>query len=115
MKIERTKNNFINLEKEEDIRKLSRKLNIEIEKIKELIELKEQLYEKILNQRKLKIYQELSNFINNVLRKKYSQENLLKYLSFHIFIGSTFKLSDIEYLDLPEEDSIVNKVRKLIQ
>lgn len=78
MKIERTKNNFINLEKEEDIRKLSRKLNVEIEKIKELIELKKQLYEKIINQRKLEIYQELSNFINNVLRKKIFSRKFIK-------------------------------------
>ena len=103
--------NFQILIENKDIRnKVKKKFGLDENKLIEIIEKINKFREKISKDEGL--YDEFVKDINE-LRKK--NPEVLKTFIYHLVIGSSFKLEEIERFDLEGEDSILNYIENKLK
>ncbi len=59
-------------------------------------------------------YERIIEFCKN-LANRYNKSECLKYLAYHLAIGSTPKKEEIQYFDFSGEDAIENFLDKLLK
>jgi len=112
------KEGILDLRNDPDRKKLIEKLKISEEILNEALRLNAQFYEKIIKRiaegdSVYEVYEKYVKFVNNFLRPKYGNE-IEKYACYHLFSGSSFKLSSVEYWDFEGKDSIIEKIKELL-